>query len=73
VKQVKVVTSSELKRVPARKAVFRGGIVEGRWKAKERAIKYKGWSHIYGPDGNIGNWVLLEKYDRDGGREVIRD
>ena len=71
-KQVKVVTSSELKTVPKKKAIFLGGIVEGRRKAKERAIKSKGWSHVYAEPDAAGRRMLLEVYDRDGGREVIR-
>jgi hypothetical protein len=71
-RQVKVVTSSELKIVSRKKRHFFGGIVEARKTAAQRAVSCCGWSHIYAMSDDAGHRLLLEVYDRDGRREVIR-
>lgn len=72
-KQVKVVTSSELHRLPARKKIFEGGIVVARAIAEDRARKYHGWSHIYAMPNEAGHRMLIEVFDRRGQRRVAHD
>ena len=61
-RQFKVITDSQLQRVPKRKTVFVGSLLNCREKAVYRAVKYDGYSKIIDPKSG----VILETVSRDG-------
>jgi len=68
----KVRVSSDIRKVPERKATFEGAYDEAITVARRRARKYAGTAELYMPPRPDGQRLLRATIDRDGTERWLR-